>query len=269
MASNTALILERETVLSERDGPPVEIINPYGESNIVLICEHASNIVPERLDNLGLIDDQLNSHIGWDPGARDLAVRLSEALNAPLVAARFSRLVHDCNRPPRAASAMPHETEVCPVPGNKNISHEERTARAEEIYVPFHLAVSDVLQHKRQIGGDPVVVTIHSFTPVFKGKRRDVEIGFLHAEDDRLSKALEYFTTYGTSYNIKLNRPYAPVDGVLHSIEKHLQDGSFPYAMIEVRNDLLTDEGKHSAIFTLLSKCIPEAVSSLESQPST
>ncbi|MBO6814086.1 MAG: N-formylglutamate amidohydrolase [Rhizobiaceae bacterium] len=266
MSASAATVMERDTLLSQQDGAPVEIINPYGDSKIVLVCEHASNLVPLHLSNLGLTPDQLNSHIGWDLGARDLAVRLSKALNAPLVAARFSRLVYDCNRPPEALSAMPHETEVCLVPGNEGISNEERLARAEEIYVPFHRAVSDVLRHKRRAGIDPIVVTIHSYTPVFKGEKRDVEIGYLHADDDRLSKALEYFSTYGTSYNIRLNEPYAPVDGVLHSIEKHLEDGSFDYVMIEVRNDLLQDEDKHSAIFSLLSKCIPEAVSSLDDQ---
>ena len=251
----------------EQDGPPVEIINPYGSSRIVLVCEHAANLVPESLDDLGLTEDQLNAHIGWDPGARDLALRLSEALDAPLVAARFSRLVYDCNRPPEAPSAMPRQTEVCEVPGNADISPEARLARADEIYVPFHQALFGVLRHKRKCDLDPILVTVHSFTPVFNGKRRDVEIGYLHGEDDRLSKALEYHSSYQTPYNIKLNQPYAPSDGVLHTIEKHLADAPFPYVMIEVRNDLLTEEDQLSAIHTLFSKCIPEAVSSLDDQP--
>jgi len=269
MTASTAEILEHETVLTKRDGPPVEIINPYGSSRIVLVCEHAANLVPERLNDLGLSDDQLNAHIGWDPGARDLAVRLSEALDAPLVAARFSRLVYDCNRPPEAPSAMPHDTEVCPVPGNSSISLNERMARADEIYVPFHQALSGVLRHKRQSDVEPIMVTVHSFTPVFNGKRREVEIGYLHGDDDRLSKALEYSSSYQTPYTIKLNQPYAPSDGVLHTIEKHLADAPFPYVMIEVRNDLLTDQDKHAAVLTLFSKTIPEAVSSLDDQPPT
>lgn len=267
MSACAVQLLERETLLCEQDGLPVETINPYGDSPIVLVCEHASNRIPARLENLGLTDDQLSAHIGWDPGARDLALRLSRELNAPLIATRFSRLVYDCNRPPEALSAMPHKTEVCDVPGNANITKDERLSRAEEIYHPFHEAVSDVLRFKRKNGVLPIVVTVHSFTPVFNGERRSVEIGYLHADDDKLSKALEYYSSFGTPYNIQLNQPYAPVDGVLHTIEKHLQIGAFPYVMIEVRSDLLVDAQKHSDIFSLLAKSIPKAVSSLDDQP--
>ncbi|WP_282611244.1 N-formylglutamate amidohydrolase [Pelagibius sp. Alg239-R121] len=267
MSAPAALVQQDEALLTIRDGAPFEIINPYGDSRIVLICEHASSQVPERLDNLGLPEDQLSSHIGWDPGARDLATGLSSALNAPLVAARFSRLIYDCNRPPDAPSAMPHRTEVCDVPGNEHITEAERLARAEEIYHPFHQAASDVLRFKRDNGIDPVVVTVHSFTPVFNGKQRSVDIGYLHAEDDRLSTALQYHSTYCTRYNVQLNQPYAPVDGVLHTIEKHLESGAFPYVMIEVRNDLLADTETHADILSLLSECIPKAVSSLDDHP--
>lgn len=267
MSASAAQILVLDTLLLDQDGSPVEIINPYGTSPIVLICEHATNRVPAQLNNLGLTDEQLAAHIAWDPGARELALGLSKAFDAPLVAARFSRLVYDCNRPPEASSTMPHKTEHCDVSGNRDLSEFDRQMRTDEIYHPFHAAVSDVLRFKRKNGIDPIMVTVHSFTPVFNGEKRAIEIGFLHGEDDRLCRALEYHASYGTKYSIRLNEPYAPVDGVLHTIDKHLADGAFRYAMIEVRNDLLTDAEQHADILSLLTTCIPKAVSSLDEHP--
>lgn len=238
--------------LSEADGAPFEVINPDGASRVVLVCEHASNRVPERLGNLGLTSAQLESHVAWDPGARELALGLTAALDAPLAAARFSRLVYDCNRPPQAVSAMPHQTEVCEIPGNREITPRERGQRAAALYKPFQGAVRRLIDARRAAEKPPVLVTIHSFTPVFHGVRRDVEIGFLHGEDASLAQALATDCSTRSTYDVRLNEPYAPKDGVLHTIEHQLENGPFPYVMVEVRNDLLTDPEKRSEIQALL-----------------
>jgi len=252
-------------LLTQADGLAYEIVNPDGKNPLVLVCEHAANRIPEQLDNLGLDAQQLVSHVAWDPGARDLATRLSEALDAPLVAARFSRLVYDCNRPPTAPSAMPEATEVCTIPGNIGIDAAQRQARTDAIYHPFHRALAELIQNKRRQGLDPVVVTVHSFTPVYHGQKRRVEVGLLHDADDRLSRALKAGLLQDSKYRVELNEPYGPRDGVLHCLEKHLEDGPFPYVMIEVRNDLLADENHRETIFSLLNDNIPGAVSSLGS----
>jgi len=264
MNANAAQLIDYDTLLDEQDGSALEIINPYGKSPVVLVCEHAANRVPAKLQNLGLTQDQLASHIGWDPGARELALQLSRTFDAPLIAARFSRLVYDCNRPPEAPSAMPFETEQGIIPGNQDLTQTDRDARAAEIYEPFHQALEDVIEFKRQSGEVPIVITVHSFTPVFNGQQRAVQIGYLHGTNDELSKALEYHSSFGSKYDVRLNQPYAPVDGVLHTIEKHLANGAFPYVMIEVRNDLLTDENSFADILSLFSTSIPKAVSGLD-----
>ena len=250
------------SLLIEADGPAFELHNEKGQSPIVLVCEHASNCVPTQLKNLGLSLCQLETHVAWDPGAATLARKLSDAFDAPLVEARFSRLVYDCNRPPDAPSAMPSDTEVCPIPGNAKITHAGRAARTREIYEPFHMAVAKTLDRQRSAGRAPVLVTVHSFTPVFHGKARDVEIGLLHGQDNRLTQAM-LETIKDAPYVVRSNEPYGPTDGVLHSIEKHLTSNSMPYVMIEIRNDLLAIDDGISDIFALLSRSISHAVTSL------
>ncbi len=253
------------SILVEEDGPAYSVTNETGKNRVILVCEHASNRVPRELNQLGLSEDQLQSHIAWDPGASDLAQLLSSALDATLIEARFSRLVYDCNRPPEAVSVMPAKTEFCDVPGNQDIGVADRLSRTCDIYLPFHGEFARLIATKRARGIAPVIVTIHSFTPVFNGETRNVEIGYLHGDDKRLAEAMLSVSSKSTRYDIRLNQPYGPTDGVLHSIEKQNDDTDIPYVMIEVRNDLLTSNDNRENIYALLSNSISEAVSSLDS----
>ena len=72
----------------------------------MLIAEHASNRLPTSLGTLGLEASDLERHIAWDIGAEQVARRLSQLIDAPLLLQRYSRLAYDCNRPPDAADAM-------------------------------------------------------------------------------------------------------------------------------------------------------------------
>lgn len=257
-------VSECAPLLLEGDGAAFEILNKNGPNPIILVCEHASNRVPSQLQNLGLTETQLQSHVAWDPGAFLLAQKLSVDLDAPLIAARFSRLAYDCNRPPQAAGAMPAQTEVCLVPGNAQLSEADRLSRTCEIYQPFHAALSTMIAAKRATCIVPIVITIHSFTPVFEGTQRYFEICYLHSEDRRLCDAMHDVSTEASDYDIRLNQPYGPEDGVLHSIEKQLEDDAFPYVMIEVRNDLLATDSGLREISCFLSKRISMAVYSLD-----
>lgn len=255
-----------DPLLSSEDGAPFEVYNQDGAGDVVLVCEHASQRVPGKLGNLGLTAEQLNSHIGWDPGALDLGKLLSGSLDAPFVAARFSRLVIDCNRPPEAQSAMPVETEVCRVPGNERLSVVQRQQRAQEIYEPFHAVLAQLIATKRLSGRNPVLVAIHSFTPVFHGERRAVEIGYLHGEDDRLARAMMHHSSGAPIADIRLNEPYGPSDGVLHTINFHLENCPMLNVMVEVRNDLLNSPAAIGNIHGQLLNAIKAGLSELSDQ---
>lgn len=252
-----------EGLLGAEDGLPFEVFNDDGSSEIVLICEHASKRIPSALGNLGLSETELASHVSWDPGALALAKALSVSLDAPLIAARFSRLVYDCNRPPEVESAMPSETEVCPIPGNIYISAKQRNARVEEIYKVFHQSISEVITNRAKHDKPSVVVSIHTFTPVFFGKPRYVDFGYLFSKNDQLAKVMLKNSPEDFPYRIRLNEPYGPKDGVLHTIDLHSSDGTFPHAMIEIRNDLLADQTGLHAVHDLISQVLQVSVGQL------
>ena len=117
-----------QPLLNSIDGPAAITINANGESEVVLVCEHASNRIPHALNNLGLGQETIDSHAAWDPGAEAIALLLSQSLDAPLVNARFSRLVYDLNRPPEHPEAMRSVSEVHHIPGNENLSDEDARA---------------------------------------------------------------------------------------------------------------------------------------------
>jgi predicted N-formylglutamate amidohydrolase len=219
-------------------GTPAEIINQNGPSPIVLVCEHASNHIPAILDNLGLAMQQLRAHFAWDIGAEAVARKMSKLLDAPLIVQRYSRLVYDCNRPPEAPSAMPETGEETPIPGNRHMNDEQRIARIEQIYHPFHKAVSQLLDsHASQ---PPVFVTIHSFTPTFKGKKRTLELGILHDIDARLADTM--LAKASSDYISRRNDPYGPEDGVTHTLNLHGGKRGLLNVMLEIRNDLIDNE---------------------------
>ena len=189
----------------------------------------------DRLGTLGLEDAELLSHIAWDIGAEKVARRLSQLIDAPLVLQRYSRLAYDCNRPPDMPSAMPDISEVTPIPGNRNLTPDQRLARTREIYRPFHEGLADLLDLRAAEKMTSIVVSIHSFTPVYKGKPREVELGILHDRDTRLSsKLIKSFP----NVEARLNEPYGPKDGVMHTLNLHAAPRGLQHAMIEIRNDL-------------------------------
>lgn len=244
-------------LLDEDDGKPVWVENSDARGKIVLVCEHAANLIPKRLGTLGLEREALQRHIAWDPGALGLARRLAASLDAPLCHQRFSRLVYDCNRPPEAESAMPKQSEIYTIPGNVDLAPDERNARIEEIYRPFREGLSSLLERRAAGGCATVLVTIHSFTPVYFGRSRDVEIGILHDRDSRMADAMiAQAGRLQTNYVIRLNEPYGPSDGVTHTLVEHGLANGLPNVMIEVRNDLLADDDGVATIAAFLTKVI-------------
>lgn len=237
----------------------VSVSNVEARSEVLLVCEHASNYFPAELDGLGLTTKVKESHIAWDPGARLVAEHLSNLLDAPLVAGEVSRLVYDCNRPPEAVDSIPEKSEVFEIPGNAGLNAKEKADRVEKFYRPFERAVSETLA---RIGSAAVLITIHSFTPVYFGKRRVVELGILHDADSRLAGALMRLAPSRTTMNIQFNQPYGIDDGVTHTLEIHGVRNGILNVMLEIRNDLVSTPEECLEFARLLSGLLTDALGS-------
>ena len=246
------------------NGDAAQVINENGKSPIVLVCEHASAHIPAELDNLGLGEKERKAHIAWDIGAEPVARLMSDQLDAPLIVQRYSRLVYDCNRPPENPSAWPEKSETTEIPGNVGLGSTQKSGRVEQIYKPFHQAVSDFLDQHQQGDIEPVFVTVHSFTAMYHGNFREVELGVLHDEDARLADAmLEHAPKY---YIARRNDPYGPEDGVTHTLNLHGGSRGIKNVMLEVRNDLIVDEAGQAIWAARLAELLSKSLSLTDSR---
>lgn len=253
-------MLVQSAVLTEADGDPVGVDNPDGRGDVLLVCEHASNRLPEAYGDLGLPADALHSHIAWDPGALAVSRLMATNLDATLIYQRFSRLIYDCNRPPQSPEAIRDVSEVFRIPGNENVSEAEKARRTAALYLPFQKRIAEEIAARTKARRATVLVTVHSFTPVYYGKKRQVEIGILHDADNRLADRMLTAATDTRLYRIERNEPYGAADGVTHTLEVHALPGGLLNVMIEIRNDLIEEEVGQRVVADFLTGLLRESL---------
>ncbi len=228
---------ESNGLLAPDEPPPAELFNEGGNAPILLLCDHAGRRVPKALGDLGVDAAAFERHIAWDIGASEVARRLAVRLDAPLVHATYSRLVVDVNRRPDDPTCMPEESDGTRVPGNFNLSEALRAARLTEVHEPYHRLVGERLGVLCQ-RGVPAVISVHSFTPVFKTVERPWHIGVLWNRDGRLARPLierlaELDIVVGD------NQPYSGQDAHGYTLPRHVETAGIPHVLLEIRQDLI------------------------------
>jgi len=221
---------------------PFLVSNGTGRGHYVVVCEHASNRLPAELGTLGLTAADMQRHIAWDPGALPVARRLAERLDSPLVEAGISRLAIDCNRPLSAPDLVPALSETTRIPGNEGLDEAAIAERVALSHRPFHDALSALIDTRLDEGRECRVVSVHSFTPVYKGVARPWHVGVIHDDDDRLARPLLAALSAERGIVADANQPYSPADRVYYTLERHARARNLPCAMIEIRNDEIADE---------------------------
>jgi predicted N-formylglutamate amidohydrolase len=232
------------SILAPDEPPPFEVVRPEGRSRTFLLCDHASPRLPRALGDLGVSEAERFTHIGWDIGAAEVARELSRRLDAPLVLSGYSRLAIDCNRPPGVASSIPEVTCGIPVPGNVALDPEDRSAREEALFWPYHRAAAGLFAARDAAGVRSVVLSIHSFTPSLHGKDRPWHVGVLYGRDRRVADRLLAALAGMGDLVVGDNQPYWISDNTDYGIPVYGERAGRPSVMIEIRQDLIgTREG--------------------------
>jgi predicted N-formylglutamate amidohydrolase len=244
--------------------PIIENLSATGR--LVLVCEHASNAFPAPWGDLGLGPEQRAAHIAWDPGALDVARGLMHRLDAVLIHAPATRLIYDLNRAPDMKGAMPARSEIHDIPGNATITAQDRLARTEALYLPWANGLHNLIARRIALGLRPVIVTIHSFTPVFHGRPRAVEFGVIHDADAALAVAINDAARRLTRLNAQLNAPYSAADDVTHTLRLHATPYGLPNAMLEIRNDLIADSAAADRMAETLAPVINMGLTEIQKQ---
>ncbi|WIW47546.1 N-formylglutamate amidohydrolase [Bradyrhizobium sp. 62B] len=230
-----------DQLLGEGDIAPVHEVNAEGRSPFLLTSDHYGRALPRALGDLGIAESELVRHIGWDIGIAGVAEHLAALLDAHLIAQRYSRLVIDCNRPPAAASSIPVISEATAIPRNVGISDDEREARRREIFEPYHDRIDAAIDTRLHAKRPTVLVSLHSFTPVYAGVARPWHIAALYNRDTVLPQLLLRHLRAEGDLVVGDNEPYAVSDLTDYTIPVHGEGRGLVNTGIEIRQDLITD----------------------------
>ena len=228
-----------ETLLEPDEPQPFSLSQPQGQSHFVILVDHASWRIPRRLGTLGLPHSELQRHIAWDIGALAVARQVAAALDAPLIAQNYSRLVIDCNRDPGVASSIPTMSEWSEIPGNLNLSAAQVAARRAAIFEPYHDCIRAVLDARVAAGRPTILVTQHSMTDSFKGVRRAMHAAILYNRDRRFAGLVLAMLRRDNTLVIGDNDPYFVSDDTDYAIPRYGEARGLPHVEIEIRQDLI------------------------------
>jgi len=224
---------------------------------LLIVADHASNYIPKKYKNLGLTKKDILTHKAYDLGVRDLAINLSNKLDSQLVLGEYSRLLIDCNRDINDPTLISVISDRKLILGNKRITKKERNYRINKMYKTYHEKINKKILEK-QIN---MIISLHSFNPIFKGKKRSLKYGILSNQDRRLSDLLLNELRKGKNL-VGDNEPYK---GSLKgdTLFKHALKRSIHHSLIEIRNDLLSNAKKIDQVSNLMYRVINKSIKSL------
>mgnify|MGYP006281841017 CR=1 FL=1 len=242
------------------DNIPAELIRRDGDPALLLLCDHASNRIPEAYASLGLTEAELDRHIAHDIGARGLTLALSDLFGAPAVLSTVSRLMIDPNRGETDPTLVMKLYDGAIIPGNRQAGVEEVEHRLRTIHRPYHEAVTRAIDRALDEGTTPGIVSIHSFTPQLRGRSpRPWHVGVLWDQDDRIAAPLLERLRAEDDLVVGDNEPYT---GRLKGgcMWRHGTCRGLPHVLIEVRNDLIADAAGQAAWAMLLGRCLADVL---------
>ncbi|MGB0906123.1 MAG: N-formylglutamate amidohydrolase [Maricaulaceae bacterium] len=232
-----------ETIAAETDTP------------LFIFGDHASKFIPPAFDNLGLSGEDLTRHIAWDIGTDFIIRKLCETFECGAQIASVSRLVIDMNRDPDAAGLIPPQSDGSLIPANQNLSADDARNRCDTYYTPYHAALGTQLKQVSSDLDNPLIISLHSFTPhPLTGEERETDIGLLVKHD--FETAERFVASFeGTGLSVKINKPYSAYE-LNHTVDMHVAPLGLRHLAIEIRQDHIDTDETAAAMADLLTQHI-------------
>jgi predicted N-formylglutamate amidohydrolase len=248
-----------DDLLTPDEPAPVRLLRPEGASDFLLTADHAGRLIPRRLGTLGLDEIERGRHIAWDIGIAAVTEELAKVLDATSALQVYSRLVIDCNRAPAHPTSIPAISELTPIPGNENLSADARAARKHAVFDPYHAAINRLIDERVAARRRTVLIAMHSFTPVFKGVSRTIEIGVLYHYETRLSRIMLDLLRAEGDLVVGANEPYAITGDSDYTVPVHGEARGLDHVEIEIRQDLISDAAGQAAWARRMARLFIEA----------
>jgi predicted N-formylglutamate amidohydrolase len=250
--SNAVRLLDPDEV------PPVREDNADSTSPFLFTCDHYGRLIPQTLGTLGLPRTELDRHIAWDIGIAGVASQLAETMGVHLIAQRYSRLVIDCNRPFDNPGSIPLISEATEIPGNSGLNTDQVLARRREIFEPYHTRIAQALDRRAAKGLPTILLSLHSFTPVYAGVARPWHVGTLYQNGHGMPPLLLDLLRAEGDLVVGNNEPYAVGDTTDYTIPVHGERRGLINSGIEIRQDLIVQENGQIEWAERLSRILPE-----------
>lgn len=245
-------------LLAEDEPLAYEILDSDGTSPYLFTADHAGRYLPRSLGRLGLNEQELERHIAWDIGIAEVSRNVARHFSAYLALQPYSRLVIDCNRPPESPSSIAEISEHTTIPGNQNLSPEQRLERKRAIFDPYHAQISTELARRKRSGQRTIFIAMHSFTPRFKDVDREWHAGVLYNRDSRLALRLRA-VMQAEGLHVGDNQPYFVSDESDYGIPHYAEKGGLAHVELEIRQDLISDAPGQQRMSELLCRALPLA----------
>lgn len=234
----------RYPLIGPEDPPPFSVHNAEGTADVLVVCDHASRAIPVAMQQLGLDDWVMDRHVAWDIGSGDVGKFLASALDAPAILCGYSRLIVDPNRQLYDPTAFVEISDGIAIPGNLDLTKEDRDQRVKSFFEPYHDAISARLTQMSEGGVAPALISVHSCTPVFNDVVRPWHVGVLWDKDPRIAKPLLAALSSVEGVCVGDNEPYSGSHPHDFTIDHHAEARGFPHIGMEIRQDLIdTREG--------------------------
>jgi predicted N-formylglutamate amidohydrolase len=249
---------------------PYYVLNEQSETPVFLIADHASRDIPEPYGTLGIDDlSLLRRHVAWDIGIEDVTRRMSEKIGATAMFATFSRLLIDANRYSDDRSAMPEISDGVVIPHNQGLTEEDRQVRIDRFFTPYHAKVSEILDNKTAQHVEPLVISMHSFTPIMNDYERPWHIGVLWDQDGRLATPMLDILNKNAALVVGDNEPYSAREPLGYTMNEHGTKKSIPHVVIEIRQDLIDTHHGAEQWASLMSDLVLQVQTQMASEKAT
>src|SRR5664279_2604295 len=253
-----------DVALLAPDEPPAVIEHrAAGTSPFLLVCDHAGLRIPRRVQDLGLAEANRGRHIAWDIGIAGVGRHSADRLDACLVMQPYSRLVIDCNRPPGSATSIASLSEATRIAGNENLSADDAARRMREIFTPYHATIAKHLDARAKSKRPVILISLHSFTPVYGGVARPWHAGVLYNRYNTLAGALLALLRASGESAFGDNEPYSVTDDTDYTIPVHGEKRGLPHVAIEIRQDLIAEEPGQREWAERLADLLPKAAAGI------
>ena len=229
--------IKQPALLGADDPAPYAILQENGAAAALVVCDHASRAIPKSLNRLGLPELATWQHVAWDIGAGELARGLAAMLDAPAVLAGYSRLVVDCNRRPDDPDAFRQVSDGWEIPGNAALDDDARRRRLAACFDPYHDCIAALLAGLERRSPRPLLVSVHTFTPLLNGRQRPWHVGVLWDHDEPSARRLLAGLRRHPEIVVGDNEPYSGKHPSDFTIDHHAERAGLPHVCIEVRQD--------------------------------